>query len=87
MVLTGLLSFMVNFAFTLGPLVWMYVPQVAQPNIVTLATAMNWFGATLVMFLFPILKGKLLNNNPAILFYFFSFWCFLSLFINQKFIV
>jgi hypothetical protein len=26
MVLTGLLSFMVNFAFTLGPLVWMYVP-------------------------------------------------------------
>ena len=26
MILIGLLSFMTNFAFTLGPLVWLYVP-------------------------------------------------------------
>lgn len=48
---------------------------------------MNWFAATLVTFLFPILKNKVLNNNPAILFYFFSIWSFIALFINQKFIV
>jgi hypothetical protein len=26
MIMVGLISFMVNFAFTLGPLVWLYVP-------------------------------------------------------------
>jgi hypothetical protein len=87
MILAGLILFMINFALTIGPLVWLYVPEIVQPKIVTIATFFNWVGATLIMFLFPIIKGKILHGNPALLFYFFSAWSIIALLVNQKFIV
>lgn len=60
-ILCGLIFFMACFGLTLGPVVWIYLPEVAQPNILSLATAANWGTCSLVMLLFPIIKKVLPN--------------------------
>ena len=78
---------MANFGLSLGPVVWLYIPEVVQPNIVPFSTGINWGGAALVMLLFPIIKKSLPNENPSYLFFFFSIWCVLSFLINAKFTI
>ncbi len=58
-ILLGLIFFMACFGLTLGPVVWIYLPEVAQPKILSLATAANWGTCSLVMLLFPIIKKAL----------------------------
>jgi SP family xylose:H+ symportor-like MFS transporter len=55
-ILIGLIFFMACFGLTLGPVVWIYLPEVAQPKILSFATAVNWASCSLVMLLFPIIK-------------------------------
>ena len=55
LVLTGLILYMVTFGASLGPIVWMYIPEVVDPKIVPFATAVNWFSGSLVIILFPII--------------------------------
>jgi hypothetical protein len=55
-ILTGLVIFMANFGISLGPVVWLYIPEVVQPSIVPFSTGINWGGAALVMLLFPIIQ-------------------------------
>ena len=59
MILSGLVVFMANFGLTLGPVVWLYIPEIVQPNIVPFSTGMNWTGTSLVLLLFPIVKKGL----------------------------
>lgn len=54
-ILLGLVIFMANFGLSLGPVVWLYIPEIVQPNIVPFSTGVNWGGAALVMLLFPII--------------------------------
>ena len=58
-ILFGLIFFMACFGLTLGPVVWIYLPEVAQPKILSFATAANWGTCSLVMLLFPIIKKAL----------------------------
>ena len=37
--------------------------------------------------MFPILTEKVLEKNPAILFCFFTGWCFLSFIFNWKYVI
>lgn len=55
-ILFGLVIFMANFGLSLGPVVWLYIPEIVQPNIIPFSTGINWAGAALVMLLFPIIK-------------------------------
>ena len=87
LILFGLVVFMANFGLSLGPVVWLYIPEVVQPNIVPFSTGINWTGAALVMLLFPIIKKALPNENPGYLFFFFSVWCVGSFLINAKFTI
>lgn len=86
-ILLGLVLFMANFGLSLGPVVWLYIPEVVQPNIVPFSTGINWGGAALVMLLFPIIKEILPNQNPGYLFLFFSVWCVISFLINAKYTI
>jgi len=86
-ILLGLVLFMANFGLSLGPVVWLYIPEVVQPNIVPFSTGINWGGAALVMLLFPIIKEILPNKNPGYLFLFFSVWCVISFLINAKYTI
>jgi MFS family permease len=87
LILSGLVIFMANFGLSLGPVVWLYIPEVVQPNIVPFSTGINWAGATVCMLLFPIIKDALPNQNPGYLFLFFAAWCILSFLINAKFVI
>jgi hypothetical protein len=87
LILIGLVIFMGNFGLTLGPVVWLYIPEIVQPNFIPFTTAINWTGAALTMILFPILKEAMPNGNPAPLFLFFGLWTGLSFVVNMKFVV
>lgn len=87
MILLGLVLFMANFGLSLGPVVWLYIPEVVQPSIIPFSTGINWAGAALVMLLFPIIKKGLPNENPSYLFFFFSIWCGVSFLINAKYTI
>ena len=87
LILAGLFIYMAVFGLSLGPIVWLYIPEIVQPKIVPFSTATNWICASLVIILFPILTDNVLNKNPAILFLFFTVWCFVSFVFNLKFVV
>jgi SP family xylose:H+ symportor-like MFS transporter len=86
-ILLGLVIFMANFGLSLGPVVWLYIPEIVQPSIVPFSTGVNWAGAALVMLLFPIITEILPNKNPGYLFFFFSAWCVASFLINAKYTI
>lgn len=87
MILLGLVVFNANFGLTIGPVVWLYIPEIVQPNIVPFSTGMNWLGNSLVVLLFPIIKKALPEENPGYLFCFFGIWCIISTLVNMKFMV
>jgi hypothetical protein len=68
------------FSFTLGPIVWLYMAEIVRPNIIPYGTMINWGGATLVMFLFPIMNKIL--GGPGWIFLFNAFLCAISIIIN-----
>ena len=52
---------MAVFGLSLGPVVWLYIPEIVQPRIVPFSTATNWIIASIVIILFPILTDNLPN--------------------------
>jgi uncharacterized protein YqgC (DUF456 family) len=56
MIIIGLVLFMANFGLTLGPVVWVYLPEIIQSSILPYAIATNWGTASLIMLLFPMIK-------------------------------
>lgn len=87
LILLGLVIFMANFGLSLGPVVWLYIPEIVQPNIISFSTGINWAGASLVMLLFPIIKEILPNQNAGYLFFFFCAWSIASFVVNAKFTI
>jgi hypothetical protein len=87
LILIGLFMFMAVFGLSLGPVVWLYIPEIVQPKIVPYSTASNWISASLVIILFPIATEDLLNGNPGVLFVFFTVWCLGSFVFNYLFVL
>lgn len=87
LIIVGLFIFMGNFGLSLGPVVWLYVPEIVESEMVPFTTAANWISASLIVILFPIVSDHLLGGNPGMLFLFFGVWCFCSLVFNQRFMV
>lgn len=87
LILIGLFMFMAVFGLSLGPVVWLYIPEIVQPKIVPYSTAFNWISASLVIILFPIATDDLLDGNPGALFIFFTAWCIGSFVFNQLFVL
>lgn len=87
LIVFGLVLFMANFGFTLGPVVWVYLSEIVTPNLLPFATMVNWASAAIIMLLFPVIKETLPNKNPAFLFLFFATWSTLSFFFNKKFVI
>lgn len=67
---------------TNGPVVWIYVAETVQPNIVAIATTINWLTIGVVNTLFPILKQHL-GGNPSFLFIFLGFYALIASFVNR----
>lgn len=58
LVLGGLVIYMANFGLSLGPVVWLYIPEILEPDLIPFSTGANWAVASLITILFPILKTK-----------------------------
>jgi len=46
--------YMIVYGISLGPVVWLYVPEIIPAKIVPLATMMNWTGASICVIFTPI---------------------------------
>ena len=87
LILIALFYYMANFNLSLGPIVWMYIPEIVEPSFLPFSTMVNWGGSALSILLFPIIKDHLPANNPAPMFLFFAVWSSLAFLANAKYIV
>ena len=85
LIISGLVIYMTAFGLSLGPVVWLYIPEIVEPAIVAFSTGSNWLSASIVIILFPILSNAI--GSPASLFLFFAAWSLVSLFINQRYMI
>lgn len=51
---TFILIFMIVYGLTIGPAVWLYVPEVIPSKIVPAATFMNWLGVSATVMITPV---------------------------------
>ena len=87
LLLGALFYYMASFNLSLGPIVWLYIPEIVEPSFVPYSTMVNWGSSALSILLFPIIKSGLPNGNPAPMFVFFALWSGLSYLINQRYVV
>jgi hypothetical protein len=80
--LAGLFVFVIDFGLTIGPVTWIYIPEIVEPAVIPYSTTVNWLAGSVVIILFPILTEDYLGGNPAVLFAFSSVWCLASAVIN-----
>jgi MFS family permease len=63
--LIGAIVFMINYGCSLGPVVWLYIPEVVPSSMIPLTTAFNWISFSTVVTVFPITTDKLFNGDPS----------------------
>lgn len=85
LVIIGLVVFMANFGLSLGPVVWLYIAEIVEPEIIPYSTLVNWTATTIVIVTFPILSKVF--GSPVPLFFFFAVWSSLSLVVNRKLLI
>ena len=72
---------------TFGPIPWLYIPEIVQPNIVPFATVTNWSFCSLIIGLFPVIRAHSENKGCPGLFLFFAICTLIYFFITYKFMV
>lgn len=87
LILIGLFTYMINFGLSLGPVVWMYIPEIVPAKFLPYSTMINWGGSAFCILFFPIIKARLPNQNPALMFYFFAIWSIFAFFVNKKYLI
>lgn len=84
--IVGLLYvYMLLFGFTLGPIVWMYIPEIVKAKWVPFTTMTNWGVCVITVLLFPILQSAL--GSPLAIFFFLGAYCFAGGVVNYFFLV
>jgi SP family sugar:H+ symporter-like MFS transporter len=71
--------FSINFGLTLGPAIWIYIADIAEPAIISLSMIIGWICGSFALVLFPILTKVYLNDNPAHIIVFTAALTFLAL--------
>jgi hypothetical protein len=59
MLFTILILYMLAINLTLGPVIWMYVPEILPTKMVPVATTFYWLGCSLCLIVLPIIKSNL----------------------------
>ena len=65
-----IMIFNVLYGLSLGPVVWLYIPEICKKKIVPLATATYWCGCSLCVIVAPIVTS--IMNSPYAVFLFFG---------------
>ena len=72
---------MMIYGVSIGPSVWMYVPEIIPAKVVPLATMTNWFGCAICVIFTPY-AVRANDNNPFPVFFFFGAITLLFFIIN-----
>lgn len=86
-VLIGLVIFMAAYSFSLGPIIWLYIPEIIDVKQVPSALVMHWVTYFIVVFLFPIITDNVLSENPTLIFIFLGVYLLVSVVVNVKVMV
>lgn len=81
-----LICIRITFSLTLGPVVWLYITEIVQPNIVPISIFLNWLTVSLVNTFFPIFT-HIFGGNPSKIFYFFGLYLFIGTALNKWMLV
>ncbi len=63
-----LMIYMALYSTTIGPTVWMYVPEIIPAKVVPFATTLNWLGCSFCLIILPIINESL--GSSAVFFVF-----------------
>lgn len=63
-----LIIYMILYSTTIGPVVWMYVPEIIPAKVVPFATTLNWLGCSFSLIILPIINESL--GSSAVFFIF-----------------
>lgn len=64
-----IIIFMIFYGATIGPAVWLYVPEIIPAKVVPPATAMNWLGVSISVMVTPIVIEAANTPYPVFLFF------------------
>lgn len=84
LIIVSLFIFMFVFGMTLGPVVFLYIPEIVEPEVVPYASMVNWLACCFTLILFPLIGEYI---PVGYLFLILSVWCLISLFVNHKCVV
>lgn len=85
MIILGLALYVANFGMSLGPVFWLYIPEIVEPEMIPFPTLANWASSSLVVIFFPILTN--LFSSPLPLFIFFAGWGIVSYKVNGSYLI
>lgn len=63
-----LICYMSIYGLTIGPTVWMYVPQIIPAKIVPFATTLNWLSSSFCLIIAPIINASIGSYAVFIIF-------------------
>jgi hypothetical protein len=75
-----IMLFNIVFGLTLGPVVWLYIPEIAPPILVPFATAIYWFGCSICVIAAPIITEQM--KSPYMVFLILGVYLLLVLIPN-----
>lgn len=76
-----LILYNIIYGVSLGPVVWLYVPEIIPAKVVPLATMMNWLGCSICVIFMPIAIDAN-DGNPFPVFLFFGGITFILFLFN-----
>lgn len=83
--LVFIMLFMVSYGLTIGPVVWLYVPEIIPARFVPPATFMNWFGCSICVIATPFVVDAVGSSYPV--FFFFGIISLIFFIVNYFMIV
>lgn len=79
--------FIVAYGASIGPVTWLYVPEIISPTAIPFVVALNWIGCEIVVLLFLIVRESLLHGNPSMEYLAFSVLCLVGVLLSSKFMM
>lgn len=67
--LVFIMIFMISYGLTIGPVVWLYVPEIIPARFVPPATFMNWFGCSICVIVTPFVVEAVNSSYPMFFFF------------------
>ena len=74
------------FSLSTGPIVFLYLSEIVQPNILAASTMVNWLTVATLNIVFPIAVA-LFGGNPAPVYLVFGLYTFVGFVVNNRLLI